>query len=105
MANYNLHDLMNLAWQMVKKNGYTMSEAMKVAWMNIKLRKAMAKGIVRFYFRKVDGTLREAFGTLKATLLPPTQGNKRNNPTIQTYYDTEKEAWRCFKVANLNTIG
>lgn len=104
MSNYNLHNLMCLAWQMVKKNGYTMSEAMKVAWMNFKLRKAMAKGIVKFYFRKVDGSIREAYGTLKSSIVPATQGNTRNNPTIQTYYDTEKESWRCFKVANLNTV-
>lgn len=100
-----MRELMVMAWQFVKRNGYTMSEAMKVAWMNLKLRKAMKKGIVRFCFRKVDGTIREAFGTLKENLLPPTQGNTRNNPTIQTYYDTEKMAWRCFKVANLNSIG
>lgn len=26
-----LHEVMSLAWQFVKRNGYTMSEAMKVA--------------------------------------------------------------------------
>ena len=59
----------------------------------------------RFYFRKVDGSIREAFGTLAENIVPPTQGSDRKrNETCQTYYDTEKEAWRCFKKANLISI-
>ena len=62
----------------------------------------MQIGIVKFYFQKVDGTIREAFGTLKTSTLPPTKDSKRTpNPTCQVYYDTEKEAYRCFKKANL----
>ena len=30
-----LHEVMSLAWQFVKRNGYTMSEAMKVAWATV----------------------------------------------------------------------
>ena len=52
----------------------------------------------------MDGTIREAYGTLKAGLVPPTQGARKENPTIQVYYDSEKMAWRCFKIANLNKI-
>jgi len=95
---------MNLAWQFVRRNGYTLSEALKTAWVNIKLRKALANGIVRFYFQKVDGSLREAFGTLKSGLVPPVNHERRNEVTCQTYYDTEKQAWRCFKKANLVKI-
>ena len=36
-----LHEVMSLAWQFVKRNGYTMSEAMKVAWANLKLKGEM----------------------------------------------------------------
>lgn len=43
-------EVMCLAWQMVKRNGYSMSEALKTAWMNIKLKAAMKERIVRFYF-------------------------------------------------------
>ena len=61
--------------------------------------------IVKFYFQKVDGSLREAYGTLKESLLPATQGTGRKaNDTLQTYYDTEKQEWRCFKKANLVRI-
>ena len=59
-----LSEIMNLAWQMVRRNGYTMSEALKVAWTNIKLRALLHKKVVEFYFKKTDGTLRQAFGTL-----------------------------------------
>ena len=85
----------------VKKNGYTMAEALKCAWVNIKLRIALNQRICKFYFQKVDGSLREAYGTLKSELVPETKGEKKTNDTCQVYYDTEKQEWRCFKKANL----
>ena len=97
-----LREVMNLAWQFVKKNGYTMAEALKCAWANIKLRAALNKRICKFYFQKVDGSLREAYGTLKAELIPQTKGDERKrNETVQVYFDTEKQEYRCFKKANL----
>jgi hypothetical protein len=100
-----LHDIMSLAWQFVKRNGFTMSEALKAAWANIKLRAAMKQRIVKFYFQKVDGSIREAYGTLKENLIPATGGNNRKkNDTVQVYFDTEKQEWRCFKKANLISI-
>lgn len=98
----NLASIMNLAWQFVKKNGFTMSTALKTAWVNFKLKAEMKKRIVKFYFQKVDGSIREAFGTLAENLLPATQNTGRKpNETIQVYFDTEKEEYRCFKRANL----
>lgn len=100
-----LSKIMNLAWAFVKRNGFTMGEALKVAWRNFKLKSAMQGKIVKFYFQKVDGTLREAYGTLKESLLPVTQGSDRKtNYDLQTYFDTEKGEWRCFKKANLVKI-
>ena len=97
-----LREVMQLAWQFVKKNGYSLSKALKVAWMNIKLKVQMKKRIVKFYFQKVDGSLREAFGTLSESVIPQTQSNGRKmNDTCQVYFDTERESWRCFKKANL----
>lgn len=67
------------------------------------------KGIVRFTYRKVDGTIREALGTrnldiardaLSIYIPNPTSG--RNNPTA--YYDLEKEDWRSFKAENVIAI-
>lgn len=96
-----LRKIMKLAWQFVKRNGFTLSEALKESWANIKLVNAMHKGIVKFYFTKVDGSKREAYGTLSSEVIPPVGGERKNNDTCQVYFDTEKQAWRCFKKANL----
>lgn len=97
-----LSEVMRMAWQFVKRNGFTMAEALKTAWANIKPRAAMGNGIVKFYFQKVDGATREAYGTLKASLMPETKGTGRKaNDTLQTYYDTEKQEYRSYKKANL----
>lgn len=102
-----MREVMNLAWQMVKKNGFSMSEALKTAWMNIKLKASMKERIVKFYFQKVDGSIREAYGTLKESLLPPTSGadSRKKSDTVQVYFDTEKSEYRSFKIANLIKIG
>ena len=67
------------------------------------------KGIVRFTYRKVDGTIRKAIGTrnlaearLHFGLIVPTPKTGRNNPTA--YYDIEKEAWRSFVAENVLSI-
>ena len=95
-----LRDIMLQAWRFVKRNGMSMAEAMKCAWCNHKVRTAMMSRIVKFYFLKVDGSIREAYGTLKSDIVPPTsESNRKKNVIVQVYYDTEKAAWRCFKRA------
>ena len=102
---YNLSEIMRTAWRFVKCNGFTMSEALKQAWLNIKLKAKMMLGVVKFYYEKINGEIREAYGTLNNRLVPHTLGTgRRANETVQTYYDTEKGEWRCFKVANLLRI-
>lgn len=56
--------------------------------------------------KKVDGSMREAFGTLALNLIPAESvgADRKRNDTVQTYWDTEKGAWRCFKKANLIRI-
>ena len=41
-----LSEIFKLAWQFVKRNGYKLSEALKCAWLNIKLKAEMKKRIV-----------------------------------------------------------
>ncbi len=97
-----LREVMSLAWQFVRKNGYSISEALKAAWANIKLIARMKTGICKFYYQKVDGSIREAFGTLKESLLPETKSTgRKQNDTIQVYFDTEREEYRCYKRANI----
>lgn len=97
-----LAQIMQTAWQFVKRNGYTMAEALKCAWANHKLKAAMKNGICQFFYKKINGEIRQAFGTLKAELLPETQGTGRKaNDSVQVYYDTDKQSYRSFKRCNL----
>ena len=105
MKTSDLRDIMRIAWQLVRKNGFTMSEALKTAWLNFKLKMKMRYGIVKFYYQKISGEIREAYGTLRADLMPRTKGaDRKSNPTVQVYYDSEREEYRCFKIANLVKI-
>lgn len=97
-------EMMCLAWSFVRRNGYTMSDAMKCAWANIKLRALLGKKVVEFYFKKTDGTLRQAFGTLMSDRVPETKGTRKTADNCQVYFDTEKEELRCFKKCNLVKI-
>lgn len=101
-----LREIMRLAWQFVKRNGYTMAGALKCAWVNVKLKAAMKDRIVKFYFQKVDSSIREAYGTLNEKLMPAVTGTDKRarNDTVQVYFDTERQEYRCFKRANLLRI-
>lgn len=104
-TNYrnNLSEMMKKAWMLVKRFGYTISEAMKQAWALNKLVKRMHNGIVQFFYKKMDGTTRQAWGTLNAALMPAGEkkSNRKPNDSVQVYYDTDKQEFRCFKIANL----
>lgn len=100
MQAFNLSNIFNRAWSLVKTYGISMSEALRKAWAIAKLRKQMAKGIVKFAYYKVDGSIRTAWGTLKESILPATSGRKSSDKVV-TYYDTEKREYRCFKPINI----
>lgn len=106
MKKSDLRNIMQMAWQFVKRNGFTMSEALRAAWLNFKLKVAMAVRIVKFYFQKVDGSIREAYGTLNENVVPQISGKdtRKKNDTVQVYYDSERGDWRCYKKANLISI-
>lgn len=74
------------------------------AWQLYRLAKAMREGLVEFFYRKADGTIRKAVGTLKDLQVGATLGGKKlTKPSYKTfaYFDTEKNSFRCFKVENL----
>ena len=83
-----------------------MSEGLKQAWLNAKLKKELGKRIVKFYFQKINGDIREAYGTLASDKIPAIAGtdNRKRNDSVQVYFDTEKQEYRCFKKANLVRI-
>ena len=103
MKRENLSMIMTEAHRFIKIAGIKLSEALKRAWANFKLTVRMRAEIVKFYYRKVDGSIREAYGTLSSRLIPVIAGtdSRKKNDTTQTYFDTEKSEWRCFKKLNL----
>lgn len=103
MKTQDLSQIMKMAWRFFKITGQAFAECLKKAWANYKLVERMRKGIVKFYFQKVDGSTREAWGTLNEKLIPPTSGDdkRKRNDTVQVYYDTEINEYRCFKKLNL----
>ena len=41
-----MKEVMQMVWSFVRKNGYSMSEALKCAWANLKLKAALKVKIV-----------------------------------------------------------
>lgn len=101
MKKQNLSQIMSLAWQFYRQTGVNFSECLKKAWANFKLQKQLKKGIVKFYFQKVDGTIREAWGTLLDVDSKIKGTQRAKNDTLQVYFDTEKQSFRSFKKFNL----
>ena len=101
-----MRELMKQAWMLVKVYGFSMADAMKQAWQGLKLKAALKKGVVKFFYQKLNGEIRCTWGTLKEDLIPETKGTERKkNDSLITYYDNEKAAFRSFKIANLIKVG
>lgn len=100
--------VMKYAWQIFKATAQAWSLCLKKAWQLYHLAKAMRGGVVKFCFRKADGTIRSALGTLKNLPAGSTLGGKKvTKPSYKTlaYFDVERNSFRCFKVENLISVG
>ena len=71
----------------------------------------LKEGITHFWFRKTDGSLRSAYGTLDMTIVERhggmPQGDERHERAFSgtvSYDDLEKDAWRCFKADSIQEI-
>lgn len=71
------------------------------------LRNALSTSVVRFYFKKLDGTLREALGTRNVKLIPKAVSPKfiedQSSKAI-VYWDLEEESFRSVSVKSLAWI-
>ena len=97
---------MNYAHHIYTSANYTWSAALKKAWTLYRLAKMMRQGVVKFYFEKVDGSARVAYGTLKdlpAGIISK-RGVKKPNWGTMCYFDTKKQAFRSFRVENFIAI-
>lgn len=65
-----------------------------------KIEKSLKNGIVTFRFRKLDGSIRVAIGTLQRDILatkPIRKSDGSSSPMVQVFWDLEKNAWRSFQ--------
>ena len=93
--------VMSYAHHIAVASTATMGEALTKAWQLYRLAKKMRKGVVKFYYEKVDGSARVAYGTL-ADLPAGVTSRKGKAPNFGTmcYWDTKKQAFRSFRVEN-----
>lgn len=83
----------------IKKSFASFSAALKYSWVIIRLIKKMKKENVSFVYRKVDGTIREAIGTLNVQYERKTDSAPKYDSVA--YFDVEAGGFRSFKVENL----
>ncbi len=92
----------------------TASQALKYAWWFEAFRAKLATGVYRFSYFKLDGSIREAVGTLCMDLIPEDKrpgtssrqtggvasAEKGINYGVFPYYDLDAAAWRSFRLDN-----
>ena len=85
------------------------SNALKYAWWFESFRNKLHTGIYRFSYFKLDGSIREARGTLDLSRIPaehhpkPLSGApdvRPENYETFVYYDLDAPGWRSFRLDN-----
>lgn len=62
-----------------------------------RMRKELRDNIITFKFRKRNGEVRTAHGTLHPDYLPKLKGGAPRPERQMVYYDLDKEGWRSFR--------
>ena len=66
----------------------------------LRLKKLLKAGVVEFSYKKKDGRVRKAKGTLKDELMPETDRNDERKKNLSKecfyYYDLKRDDFRCF---------
>src|SRR5690606_5509881 len=84
----------------IKSQFQSFAAALAHAWRVIKLQARMLLCDVAFQYRKVDGSIREAVGTLNFSY--ETKGSGRTAPAdSMVYFDRTANGIRSFKILNL----
>lgn len=99
-----MRKVMQLAHRAYQLKSSSMSwvECLKQAWQVVKLESAMKTKVVEFFFMKMNGEVRQAFGTLLQSHIdytPNGTGHAASRDCIR-YWDEAKGAWRQFKAYN-----
>ena len=73
-----------------------------------RLKKLLKAGVVEFSYKKKDGSVRKAKGTLKDELLPETDKDDERKKNLSKdcfyYYDLKRDDLRCFLKDNFIEI-
>lgn len=99
--------VMSYAHHIFESTSVNWSTALKKAWTLYRLAKMMRQGVVKFFYEKVDGSARVAYGTLcnlPAGVTSRRSATKAPNYATMCYWDTKKQAFRSFKVENFIAI-
>lgn len=86
------------AWAIVKESSVSFSEALQMAWKAYRLTRRMLTDKVEFAFRKMNGEIRKAIGTLNIEFERKSDSEQFKSVV---YFDVEKQAFRSFKPQNL----
>ena len=99
--------VMSYAHHIFESTSVNWSTALKKAWTLYRLAKMMRKGVVKFFYEKVDGSACVAYGTLvdlPAGVTSRRSATKAPNYGTMCYWDTKKKAFRSFRVENFIAI-
>ena len=106
----NLNDMkskvMTLAHQ-VRSEFPTFADALRFAWAKVKISNKLAQGLCYFTFtKKSTGEQRDALGTTNMDYINYEHKTcyYRKKWYLQTFWDTNKNDWRCLDVRTLNAI-
>lgn len=100
----DMHFVMKTAWTFVKKNNMDLSSALRLAWKNYHLKKKLSSSFsVEFEFKKKDGSVRHANGTMMKEIVDgKILGTGRKIPEDNMlFYDNDEQGFRSLKMINL----
>ena len=100
----DLSTLMSRSWSLHKEFQSEMSACMRQAWELERLQEAIraTASFITIVYRKKDGSTRKALAApLAGTGLNSTVGGRKPSPKVFTYFDIERNDWRCFRCENL----
>ena len=85
--------------------------AMNRLWRFNDLYDLLREGVAHFWFRKGDGSLRSAYGTLNMTIIERHNGVPEGDAGKEkaftgavSYFDLERDAWRSFKADSIQEV-
>ena len=98
-------EVFKTAWQLFRENIFTsFGECLRAAWQRAKLVVSLRAGLAYFRFRKANGEIREAIGTLNSSIFSyqaKSNGERRQpSPVVVRYWDVERRAFRSLRISN-----